>query len=264
MKRRNAKAPGFPIVRASLIAASFASACVGVAGWLLPEAANLLTLAAAPAWIWAIFAALSAIVVPASLEMLGRSWASLLMLFPAAVFGAVNAYSFHHAYEALIEEPARSAYEAAEIAPKQAIYEAAQLAVIGHTLPTYPAEMNVFRIRENNLTWDKAHAALIEAEAKAKAAFDVVPAYAPAIPSLLVWIISGLIDLCLAVGLASVALTRCRIEAKQKAERLAARAAAKKTAAKALAKPRKPVSLLSPSEQAALIRERGAPLTVVR
>lgn len=258
MKTRSKKRPGFPIVRAAFIAAGFASAGVGVAGWLLPEAAHLFALEALPAWIWAIFAALSAIVVPASLEMLGRSWASLLMLFPAAVFGVVNAYSFHNAYEALIEEPARAAYVSAEITPKRAIYEAAQLAVIDHKLPTYPADMNVYRIRENNKTWDKAHAALIEAEAKAKAAFEEVPAYEPAIPSSLVWIISGLIDLCLAIGLAGVALTRSRIEAKAKAERKAAADARRKAQARAAKRPsRKLASVVSAAEEAALRAVHG-------
>lgn len=241
MKTSNKKnrAERFLIVRAVLILAGAASAVIGVLGWL----AGGLTFANG---MLAVGAGLSAIVVPTSLELVGRGWSGLLMLAPALVFGAINAGSFHHAVEVLVEAPREAAHKA-EFAETVTAYDAARKAVLAHAPLMLTPDMPKGRVEMQQASWDKAHAALIAAEASAKASVETIPAYAPMIDKTALLIVSALLDLSLAIGLAGVSLVRAANERKLKKER----DKAKRQAAKAkVARPkaRKPADVVSEAE----------------
>lgn len=259
-KARTQKAPGFIAARASLYLVGAASAAFGVAGWLLPadwsgdpwQAIGL-----------AVMTALSALVVPTTIEIVGRAFWSFLILPAAIVFGLVNAYSFHNAVDALIEAPRRAVYQAEIVAPKAQALAAAQAAVVSHTAPIFPDTMGPKNIAARMEAWSKVHQPLIDAEARAKADLDAVPAYVAVAPNETVWTIAGLIDLSLALALAGISLVRVRINAKIKAEKAAKAKAAQKRQAKAPKAPRaKPV--VSAAEQAALIRSLPRAFKVVQ
>lgn len=211
MATRTKKIPSFLLARLSLYLVGAATACFGVVGWYQPEpdvtACALMALTG-----------LSALVVPFNIEIVGKSRASVLVLFPALVFGAVNAYSVHHAVGMKIEEPRRLAY-VASLAPKQAALDTAKAAIVAHAAPVFPDTMGPKNIGARMDAWDRAHKPLTEALTLAQAEFDAAPAYAPLVSDLFVWIISAAIDLSLAFGLAGISLVRGRLEEKAKAER---------------------------------------------
>lgn len=275
MKASNKKVPRFPLARGVFVLTAAASAVVGVVGWLSAEITPATV-------ILAVFCGLSAVVVPASLENVGRSWLGVVLVLPAIVFGAINAYSFHNAVDVLVEQPHVETYKA-DHASTVAAYEQARQAVLDHKLPAFPADMIAPRVRDNTKAWEVAHAALVAAEASTKAAVDAIPAYQPTIDPIALIVVSGLLDLSLSVGLAGLSLIRHSIERKQKKERdedrikrKAAKAAQEaelvaQEAAKAVAAARaqrkaakKAQATVSDAERATLLAARGAHLTVVR
>lgn len=247
MSTRKTKAPRFLAARVSLYAVGAASAVFGLAGWL-----PLTWETAAPA----LMTALSALIVPLCIEIVGKSKASALVIMPVAVFAAINAYSFHHAVEVRVEAPRIAAHEA-KFAPVTVAYAAARQAVLDHKLPAFPADMIAPRVRDNTKAWQVAHDALIATKDALKAEVDAIPAYAPMVPDLFVIIIAACINLSLALGLGGIALVRASIERKLQAERAKARKA--KPVRKAKAR-----DLVTPMEQDALLALRGPRLTVVR
>ncbi len=264
MTTRNKKTEHFLIARSALYLVGLAAAAFGVAGWILPELPLELTNLPWAALVLASLTALSALVVPATIEIVGKSRASALLLAPAIVFGALNAYSFHNAVGALIE------------APRQAEHMAAadqRLATAQGKLDAFPAMVMPVcpracpnTIRATTEAWEKQRAPLAAALETAKADHTAAEAaYKPLAPDLIVWIVAGLVDLSLALGLAGIALVRSDLEAKRKAERLALRKAAQKAAAKPKApKKLKPADVLSAAELKLMAETRGARLTVVR
>jgi hypothetical protein len=225
------------LARIVLIGVGLASAAFGIAGWIIPEMPS-------PGWaaiILATFTALSAAVIPACCELLGKSRASLLLIPAAVVFGAINAYSFHHAVEVLIEEPRREAHHTAVVAPLEATLATATAAVAAHTAPVFPESMGPRNIAARVQAWEASHAPLLAAEAAAAAALKAAPKYAPLIQDAIVWAVAIAIDLSIALALAGVALTgaaiRKRAEAKAEATKALKAKARKPKARKAKAKP---------------------------
>lgn len=212
MKSRTKKVPSFLLARLSLYLVGAATACFGVVGWYSPEPD-------VTACVLMVLTGLSALVVPFNIEIVGRARASVLVLVPALVFGAVNAYSVHHAVGVKIEEPRRMAHVAEVIAPKQAALDTAKAAVVAHVAPVFPDTMGPKNIAARMDAWRLAHAPLTEAMALAQAEFDAAPAHVPLVPDIIVWAISAAIDLSLAFGLAGISLVRGRLEEKAKAER---------------------------------------------
>lgn len=240
-KRTKSKAPGFLPVRLVLYAVGAASAAVGVAGWIVPELSPA-TLSDLPwaAIVLAGMTALSAFVVPVCCEIIGRSGWGLLTIPAALVFGAINAYSFHHAVDALIEEPRRTSHYAEHVSALADTYRTAQAAVAGHAFPEFPENMITPRIEARTQAWELAHAALEKAEARAKADLDAAPVYQPFIAPVTmwgvtvdpVWVIAILIDFTLALALAGVSLTIGAIKKKKAATRAKPRTAKKRKARK--------------------------------
>lgn len=225
MKKRTNKAPGFLLARLSLYLVGAATATFGVVGWYSPEpdvtAIALMGLTA-----------LSALVVPLNIEIVGKSHASVLVLAPALVFGVINAYSVHHAVGVKIEEPRRLAYVAESIAPKQLALDTAKAAVVAHKTPAFPDTMGPKNIAARMESWKLAHQPLVDAQALAQSDLDAVPDYAPMVPDLAVWAISGAIDLSLALGLAGIALTTGSIQSRIDRERAKAKKPTRKPKAK--------------------------------
>lgn len=222
MTKRTQKAPGFLLARLSLYLVGAATAAFGVVGWYSPEpdvtAIALMTLTG-----------LSALVVPLNIEIVGKSRASVLVLFPALVFGAINAYSVHNAVSVKIEEPRRLAYVAESIAPKQLALDTAKAAVVAHKTPVFPDTMGPKNIAARMESWKLAHQPLVDAQTLAQSDLDKVPAYAPMVPDLAVWLISTAIDLSLAFGLAGIALTTGSIQKRIDRDRAKAKKPARKT-----------------------------------
>lgn len=250
MKKRTQKAPGFLLVRVALYTVGAAAGAFGVSGWLETMTWDSIVLA--------VFTGLSIVVVPVVCEVIGLNRWSFLLIPVAVVFGAANAFSFHHAVDAKIEAPRRAEFEAKHVAGPAKAYADAQAAVIAHAMPTFPADLNSYRIKAQTEAWEKAHAALEKAEARAKAAVDAVPAYVPFVNDALVWGVAVAIDLSLAIALAGITLVRASMQ-KQINKRLAKEAADKaKAKAKLAAKPKRAKksldAALTPAEQAALIR----------
>lgn len=266
MKHVTHKAPGFLAARLSLYLAGAASAAFGVAGWWKPEpdVASIVLIA---------FTALSALVVPLNIEIVGRNRWSFFLLAPAIVFGAIGSYSFHHSVETMIEAPREAEHHEVHVAPLAAALtdardatKAAQAAVTAHVAPVIPETMGPKNIAARLALWEAAHKPLTEAlataqavEAKAEADLKAAPVYVPMIPNLIVWAVAVSIDICLAFGLAGIAMVRAsmqkqidtakakaeRAEARRKekaaeARRLARQAAAKKAAKEAKKAPKQP------------------------
>lgn len=260
-KARNNKAPGFLLVRLALYAVGAAAGAFGVSGWLETMTPDALVLAG--------MTALSIIVVPMACEVIGLNRWSFFLIPVAVIFGAVNAFSFHHAVDAKIEAPRRAAYQAEVVAGPAKVYADAQAAVINHAMPVFPADLNSYRIKAQTEAWEKAHAALEKAEARAKAAVDAVPGYVPFVDDMLVWTVAIAIDVALALALAGITLVRAsmqkQIDRRRAAERAAREVRAAKAAKLAAKAPRaRKARVVTPLEQSALLEARGPHLTVVR
>lgn len=218
-QRLKTKAPGFLLARIVLYAVGAASAAFGVAGWIIPELP-------APSWAALVLAGLtglSAAVVPVSCEIVGRSVWSILLVPAALVFGGINAYSFHHAVDALIEEPRREIHHREVLAPLEAKLVTASEAVAAHKPPMFPDTMGPKNIAARMLAWETAHKPLLEAEAKASTALQAAPAYTAFAPDMIVWSVAVAIDLSLAFGLAGIALTTGSIQKRIDKERAKAK-----------------------------------------
>lgn len=215
MTKRTRKAPGFLLARLVLYFVGAASAAVGVAGWIIPELPS-------PSWtayLLAGFTGLSALVVPVSCEIVGRSFWSILVVPAALVFGAANAYSFHHAVDALIEEPRREAHRLTVIEPLERKLTLASDAVAAHKPPVFPDTMGPKNIAARMEAWKAAHQPLLDAEVSASEALEGAPVHKSFAPDALVWTIAVAIDLSLAFGLAGIALTTGSIQRRIDRER---------------------------------------------
>jgi len=229
------KAPGFLVARLSLYLVGAAAAAAGVEGWR----EDTLTLASV---LLMTLTALSALVVPANIEIVGRDRWSVLALAPALIFGGINAYSFHHTVEVRIEAPRLAEHHEVHVAPLVAALteakvatKAAQAAVVAHVAPVIPEDMGPKNTAARMAVWQAAHKPLTDAldfakaeQAAAERAVKDAPAYAPMVSNTLLWVIAASIDLSLALGLAGIANTRRniqrRIEDRQaKAEKAEAR-----------------------------------------
>lgn len=218
-KRTNRKAPGFLLARLVLYFVGAASAAFGVAGWIIPELAS-------PSWAALVLAGLtglSAAVVPVSSEIVGRSFWSILLVPAAIVFGGINAYSFHHAVDALIEQPRREAHHREVLAPLEAKLETASVALAAHKPPIFPDSMGPKNIAARMQAWEAAREPRQEAVNAAQGAIQAAPAYTPFAPDLVIWSVAIAIDLSLAFGLAGVALTTASIQRRIDRERPAAK-----------------------------------------
>lgn len=218
-KRSNSKAPGFLLARIVLYFVGAASAAFGVAGWIVPELPS-------PGWAALVLAGLtglSAAVVPVSCEIVGRSFWSILLMPAAIVFGGINAYSFHHAVDALIEEPRREAHHREVIAPLELKLASASDALAAHKPPMFPDTMGPKNIAARMHAWEVAHKPLLEAEATARAAVLAAPAPVAFAPDMIVWSVAIAIDTSLAFGLAGIALTTGSIQKRIDTQRAKAR-----------------------------------------
>lgn len=207
-KHSKHRAPGFLLARIVLYFVGAASAAFGVAGWIIPELP-------APGWAAIVLAGLtglSAAVVPVSCEIVGRSFWSILLVPAALVFGGINAYSFHHAVDALIEEPRREAHRLTVIEPLEQKLAQASKAVAAHLPPVFPDTMGPKNIAARMEAWNMAHRPLLDAEVSASDALKGAPAHIPFAPDTLVWGVAVAIDLSLAFGLAGIALTTGSIQ----------------------------------------------------
>jgi MFS family permease len=214
------KAPGFLAARISLYAVGAASAAFGVAGWMgdhLDPASCILM----------GFTALSAFVGPFAVEIIGRSWWSVLLLPVVLVFGGINAYSFHHGVDALIEQPRRDMFEAKTVAPLRASKVTADAAVAAHIAPVFPETMGPKNVTVRMQAWSLAHAPLVAAATKAQDDLNKA-VYAPLVDDKLVWRISLTIDISLALGLAGIALVRGSLLARHRKEQAVAKAVRRK------------------------------------
>lgn len=235
MKHVTHKAPGFLLARLSLYLVGAAAAAAGVEGWR----EDTLTFSSV---LFMTLTALSAIVVPANIEMVGRDRWSVLNLAPALIFGAINAYSFHHTVDVRIEAPREAEHHEVHVLPLQVVLteakaatKAAQAAVVAHVAPVIPETMGPKNTAARMAVWEAAHKPLTEAlefaraeQAKAEEAVKTAPAYEPMAPDYLVWIFAVGIDLAIALGIAGVANTRRNIQRRiedreAKAERAEAR-----------------------------------------
>jgi hypothetical protein len=238
MKRHTKKTPSFLLARWSLYLAGAASALFGVVGWL--DKSDPVSVALM------VFTGLSALVVPLTIEIVGRDRWSVLLLAPAVIFGGINAYSFHHAVEALIETPRREAHYTSAVQPLEtilsdarAVTKAASAAVSAHSAPVIPDTMGPKNIAARMDLWERAHKPLTDAlalaqaaEVKAEATLKAAPAYEPLASNELVWVLALALDISLAAGLAGIANTSASIEARARKERLAQKAAKAKAARK--------------------------------
>lgn len=263
MKRRNNKAPKFLLCRLALYAVGAAAGAFGVSGWLETMTWDAIVLA--------IMTGLSIVVVPVACEVVGVNRWSFLLVPVAVVFGAVNAFSFHHAVDAKIEAPRRAAFEVST-APLRSKLAAAEQRVID----AQKAKLAIVRtgecIGKNTCARQEArfqadHRLAQEAidQAKADVAAIVVPKYAPFVDDALVWTVAVAIDIALALALAGITLVRTSIQKQIDARRAAEAAKRAKAAAKVApkAKPRKRAGVVSPEEQAALIRNMPRQLKLV-
>jgi hypothetical protein len=223
------KAPSFLLARAILYAVGVASAAFGVAGWIIPELPS-------PGWSALVLAgltALSAGVVPVSCEIVGRSIWSFLLIPAAVVFGGINAYSFHHGVDALIEAPRREAHHREVVQPLEVKLATAEAAVAAHVVPAFPDTMGPKNIGARMQAWKDVHAPLVTALNEAQQAITSAPAFVPFAPDVLIWSVAIAIDLSLAFGLAGIALTTGAIQKRINRETEKAAAAAERAAKKA-------------------------------
>lgn len=264
MKRPNLKPPGFIAARAALYLVGAASAAFGVAGWLLPVDWSAIPWQAIGL---GVMTALSALVVPTCVEIVGRGLWSFLLLPAAGVFALINAYSFHNAVDSLVEAPRRAAHHAEFVAGPAKAYAEARTAVLNHAPPVFPADMITPRRKAETEAWQLVQTALERAQALAKADLDAAPAYTPMASGEVVWGVALAIDAALALALGGIALVRGAIARRLTAEKAAkAKAAAKRRLAPKAAKlpkVRLPADVLTPAEHAALIRHMPRQFRVV-
>lgn len=246
MKRRNLKAPGFIAARLSLYAVGAAAGAFGVSGWLETMTWDAIVLA--------VMTGLSIVVVPVACEVVGVNRWSFMLAPVALVFGAINAFSFHHAVDAKIEAPRRAAYQLEVVAPKVAALQAAKDAVAAHAPLVFPETMGPKNVAARQDAWDRAHKPLLDAVDAAKADLEAVPAYKPFVADELVWAIACALDLALAFALAGITLVRASIQKQIDARRAAEAAAREKRNAKAakITKPKKAKQVVTTREAAAL------------
>lgn len=220
-------APRLLLARLTLYLVGTATAVFGALGWIAPEIATLtspgLSIATLPwaALVLAALTGLSAAVVPVSCEIIGRSLSSVLLIPAALVFGGINAYSFHHAVDALIEAPRVEVFNASVLDPLKADLMTANAAVTAHAVPTIPETMGPRNIAARMDAFDRVHAPLMAAAQAAQARMDNLPPLAPLAPSELIWLIAAMIDLSLAAGLTGIGLVRASAQRKIDAELLA-------------------------------------------
>lgn len=202
----------FTLGAASVVVAGF-----GVAGWALSDG-NV--------WQRAVIGSLTAAsagVIPATVIVVGRSWASALALPALVVFAAINAYSFHHAVDVLVETPRKVAYVREDVAEAEADYQSAKIreanalaALTAYPALVIPATMGPRNTAARLEVWETGKAALqvahdaADADAEAaRAARDAkLAAYTPLVPDWLVWALGLAIDFAIAAGIWSLEATR--------------------------------------------------------
>jgi hypothetical protein len=221
------KAPGYLPGFAFLWLSSAAVAAFGVAGWALSDG-NV--------WQRAVLGTLTACsagVIPFTVVALGRSAASTLLVLPILVFGAINAYSFHHTVEVLVEAPRKAAHMAegdADYATAKAASAAAKARLEALAPLALDPTMPKGRVEAQKAAWEAQQRPLVEAvaqartdEATAKAARDAARGtYKPLAPDWLVWALAVAVDFAIAVGIWGLEATRNTLARRLAAARIKA------------------------------------------
>lgn len=258
--QKQRRAPNHLAVRLVFYFVGAAAAVAGVAGYIIPELPNFGAFPNVPwaALVLATLTALSALVVPVTCELIGRSWRSLLFVPAALVFGGINAYSFHHAVEALIEAPRIEAHDAEHIAPLRVLVASAQAAVDAHLAPVFPDTMGPKNIAARMEGWRAVDAPLQANLAKAEGNLETAPAYEALVSNVAVWTVAVMIDLSIALTLMGVGLARVAGQRKIDAGLLA------DLLAKREAKRQRDAAAKVEAERVALQQERAAYLAARR
>jgi hypothetical protein len=187
--------------------------------------------------VLAVLTALSAVVIPATMPALGRTASSLVMVVPMMFFAVLGAYSFHHAVDVIIEQPAQAAH-VATLAPLQARLDVSEkrLATTQAKLDAYPSlqldpTMPKGRVEAQRQAWkdgldplDKAvNAAKSDRNADSDKLEAAKNAYTPLAAQEIIWIAGLVADLSLALGFFGLERTAHTIALKAKRERAEAR-----------------------------------------
>lgn len=194
-------------------------AVFGVAGWIFSDA-NI--------WqktIIGIMTGLAAFVIPTTVVAVGRSAASIVIVFTACVCAMITAYSFHHAVEILIEEPRRVVYlkeEQAEVVRSAEALEKARKTAAEYPAAVLPECKCPLTIKSTVEAWEMQRQPVLDAvelakdeHTEAKAARDArLASYKSIAPDWVVWLAGALVDLAVALGIFGLEATRHAIKRK--------------------------------------------------
>ena len=267
MTLNKAKPAGFKPGLAFLAIFTFAMGSLGCYGWWQADMDQITRLALA------FGAGATALVIPFTVVVLGRSWASVGVIPVLAVCMGMQAVSFHNFVGTIIEAPHKAAFEMglkplqAEVTRTTDRLDAAQAALDAFPALKLPDCLCPKTTAAKTASWEAQRAPLGKAVETAKAdrqtALDALAtaqaAYRPMAPDMAVWLVGGLLDISIALAIWSLEATARRVrkdferEAKAeaaklerkaeklkaiRAEKLAAARKAKEKAAKAAAKAR--------------------------
>lgn len=239
-KRTKAKPPGFKAGLFFLSVFCFAMGALGVYGWTQADM-DFVTRA-----MTSFGAGATALVIPFTVIVLGRSWASAGVIPVLALCMGMQAVSFHNFYGVVIEAPHKRAFELglqplqAEVTRTTGLVDKAQAAVDAipplklsdcHCPNTKAAETAAWEASRKPLD-----AALENAKDDRQTAIKALDAakaeYQPMAPDLWVWIVGGLLDISIALAIWSLEATGRKLRKEDQVQRAKVRRPKRKPAAK--------------------------------
>lgn len=252
-KRTKAKPAGFKAGLFFLSVFCFAMGALGVYGWTQAEM-DIVTRA-----MTSFGAGATALVIPFTVIVIGRSWASAGVLPVLALCMAMQAVSFHNFYGVVIEAPHKRAFEtglqslSAEVSRTTGIVDKAQAAVDAIPALALPACRCPETKKSDTAAWEANRkpldAALTTAKADRQTAIKALEAaqanYKPMAPDLWIWIVGGLLDISIAMAIWSLEATGRKLRKDAVVQRAKAKKPRRKTVTKAPLKGFKPYVAVS-------------------
>lgn len=252
-RRTKTKTPGFKAGLFFLSLFCLAMGALGVYGWTQADmdlTTRIMTSFGAGA---------TALVIPFTVIVIGRSWASAGVLPVLALCMGMQAVSFHNFYGVVIEAPHQRAFDlglqslTAEVTHTTGRLETAQAAIDSFPALMLPACLCPNTKRAETAAWEAQRnpldAALTSAKADRQTAIKALEAaqanYQPMAPDLWIWIVGGLLDISIAMAIWSLEATGRKLRKDADVQRAKAKKPKRRTAAKKPIKGFKPFVAVS-------------------
>jgi hypothetical protein len=223
---------------------TLAMGACGVYGWAAGENGELTK------WVLSIAAGITACVIPFTVIALGRSWSSAGVIPVLMLCMAMQAVSFHNFIAVAVEAPHKASFEESlqplkdEVTRTTERLDTAQAALGAFPALVLPTCLCPQTKRAETEAWQAQRtpldAALSTAKDDRQKALDALTIaqgkHQPLAPDLAVWIVGGLLDLSIALGIWALESTRRKLRVEYEAQREAELAAKRKAREKVKAK----------------------------